>query len=94
MHNMFIYSSNLKTLNLSSFRTSQITDLYQTFHQNSSLEYLDIRNANFINVTDYEHAFDGIKNNVTIIVKDDANKKWVEDRLQEVGRSGNVIVAY
>ena len=48
---MFYYCSSLKTLNLSSFNTSNVTDMSKMFNECSSLEELNISYFNTSNVT-------------------------------------------
>ncbi len=91
----FANNSGLRNVNLRSLQENDLlTDSSGMFSNMKNLETLDIRNMDFTKFTTYENMFTGITSNPTIIVKDEANKKWIEDRLNEAGVSANVIIPY
>ena len=92
MINMFYDCSNLTTLDLSSFDTSQVTNMYSMFSSCSNLTNLDMRNATF-NATSYSSMFNYVPNSINIIVKDATAKTWIESRLSDANRTGNVTIA-
>ena len=57
MSGMFEYCSSLKKLNLSSFNTNQVTDMYCMFRDCSSLKELNLSSFNSNQVTDLEWMF-------------------------------------
>lgn len=88
---MFSGQEQLTSLDLSSFDTSRVTDMMSMFSWCSSLTNLDIRNATF-NTTSYSYMFDRVPNGITITVKDTLAKNWIEARLNDAGKTGNVII--
>ena len=54
MHRMFSGCSSLKKLNINSFNTKNITDMYGMFYECSSLTKLNINNFNTDNVTNMQ----------------------------------------
>ena len=62
MANMFERCSSLTNLDLSSFDTSKVEDMYFMFGSCSSLNNLDISNFKTQLVEDMSHMFDGCKN--------------------------------
>ena len=89
---MFLRCNNLISLDLSSFDTSKVTDIMGMFNGCSSLTNLDMRNAVF-NATDYLPMFRAVPNGISIIVKDETAKIWIETRLSESGKTGTVTIA-
>ena len=59
------------------------------FSKCSNLKLIDFRNATFINAVQY---FDMFMNtsNLSVIVKDEANRSWIQSRL---GSNGTAIIA-
>ena len=88
---MFQECSNLTSLDVSGFDTSQVTDMSYMFNGCYELTNLDMRNATF-NATSYTDMFYYVPNGITITVKDNTAKTWVEARLSEASRTGNVII--
>ena len=72
------------------FKTDNLTNVSNMF-QGAKINTIDVRNMDFTKVPDYESMFDWFQGN-EIIVKDNNNKKWIEDRLAEAGVSVNVII--
>ena len=77
---MLQYCTNLKTIELSSFDTLNVTNMIYMFHNCSSLTSLDIRNFNFTKVTSYTNMFTGVPADCKIIVKDDTAKEWITSK--------------
>ena len=92
MSGMFFGLKLITKLDLSKFNTSKVINTSDMFLNMSSLEYLDLRNAEFSQVTEYINMFYGVKNGITIIVKDEENRDWIEARLKEVNITGNVLL--
>ena len=92
MGGMFDGCSSLTTLDLSSFDTSQVTYMSYMFSDCSKLLSLDMRNATF-NATSYTSMFGSITSGINIIVKDITAKTWIEARLSDAGKTGNVTIA-
>ena len=91
MSRMFAGQEQLTSLDLSGFDTSQVTNMMSMFEWCLNLTNLDIRNANF-NATSYSYMFDRVPNGITITVKDTLAKNWIEARLNDAGKTGNVII--
>ena len=51
------------------------------FAKSKNITYLDLRSADFSNVTSYSNMFPYFLSDITIIVKNDANKTWIEDKI-------------
>ena len=92
MSSMFDNCSGLTSLDLSNFDTSQVTNMSYMFDGCSKLLSLDMRNATF-NATSYSQMFRTVANGINIIVKDDTAKTWIEARLSDAGKTGNVTIA-
>ncbi len=92
MENMFSNMTSLQRLDLSSFKSNKVINMARMFYNDNSLEYIDFRNAEFSQVTTYDGMFWGVKNGITIIVKDEKNREWIEARLKEVNKAGNVLL--
>ena len=67
---MFAFCSSLPSLDLSSFSTSNVTDMSSMFYNCSGLTSLDLRNFNFSNITGYSNTISGTSANISITVKD------------------------
>ena len=92
MNRMFSSCRSLASLDVSNFDTSQVTDMSYMFSGCSSLTNLDMRNATF-NATSYSSMFYSVSNGINIIVKDATAKAWIESRLSDAGKTGNVTIA-
>ena len=79
MTEMFYNCGSLKELNLSNFDTSNVTSISGMFAY-TQLTKIDLRKADFSNVINYGYVFDRIPTNVTIYVKDSAQKAWLEEK--------------
>ena len=93
MTSMFEGCSSLTELDLSSFDTSQVTWMWQMFNNCSSLVKLDLRNAIFTSVNDYNTMFGNVPSTIQVIVKDSTAQAWIQERLDEEGNAGTVIIA-
>ena len=75
MNNMFEFCSSLKSIDLSSFNTSNVIDISCMFADCSSLEFINLSSFNTINTTNMEGIFDGCsslrKKNIKIRNKND-----------------------
>ena len=89
MKQMFFGCRSLTNLDLSSFNTSNVTNTEGMFYDCRSLKNLDMRNASFDKVVDSNSMFDGMSN-LSVIVKDEANRSWIQSRL---GSNGTAIIA-
>ncbi len=92
MYSMFRGLTLITDLDLSNFDTKNVTDMRYMFKDMSSLEYLDLRNAEFNQVMEYAGMFSNIKKEITLIVKDEKNREWIQERLNEAGITGNVLL--
>lgn len=90
---LFCNLTNLKTINFTNFDTSKVTNMLRMFSSTTNLTTLDFRNATFDSVTNYSNMFNYTKNGVTIQTKNTTTKSWLESRLSEVSRTGNVVIA-
>ena len=77
MKSMFWGCKNLKTLDISSFNTSQVTDMYSLFSE-SGIVKLDISSFDTSRVTDMEKMFKNCTKLTTIYVGNDWNMDAVE----------------
>lgn len=68
---------NLKFADLSGIVLPNLTNINAFFNNATSLEYLDIRDLDFLNVTNPYKPFGSIPTNCEIIVKDNANRDWI-----------------
>ncbi|NLA32597.1 MAG: BspA family leucine-rich repeat surface protein, partial [Mollicutes bacterium] len=89
---IFYNCSSLTSLDVSTFDTSSVTDMYGMFAHCSSLTSLDFRLADFTTVTSYSSMFTGITNGITITVLDSAAQTWINARLGDASKTGNVTI--
>ena len=82
--------SKLKKLDLSNWDTTGVTDLNYTFRGMTNIEEIDLRRADFSNVTSTTSVFYLTNNNVKIIVKDDIQKNWFNTNFSNLT---NIVVA-
>jgi len=77
----FYGNGNLIRLDLSGFYGNTATNTNGMLDGCKSLQYLDIRNLDFSNVTDYKNMFGGdttgVPGSCLIIVKDEIQKTWI-----------------
>lgn len=87
---MFSGCSKLTSLDLGNFDTSKVTDMHSMFNNSKNLKTIDFRKADFSQVMNYEYIFNHLSNDVTIYVKDEVQKEWIESKFTNLT---NVIVA-
>jgi len=58
---MFAQYSNLKTVNIDKFDTSQVKNMFALFYQDGKLENVDVSHFDTSNVTTMEYLFNGCK---------------------------------
>lgn len=92
MNWMFHTCSGLTTISIGHFVTSIVTKVYAMFYNCSSLTSLDLKSAvfNTISSPNYDYMFAGITSGIDIRVKDATAKAWIEARLVDAYRTGNV----
>ena len=91
MDSMFLGQEQLTNLDLNTWNTDQVIDIESMFGGCKNLIRLNMRNATF-NATNYLLMFNAVPNGITITVKDNTAKTWIEARLREVNKTGNVII--
>ena len=89
MAGMFADCERLTELNLSSFNTSNVVVMEAMFLNSSNLITIDFRNATFNSVTSYSYMLGGTSN-LSVIVKDESARSWIQDKL---GSNGTAIIA-
>ncbi len=89
MNSMFSGCSKLKTLNLSSFNISNVTNMGDMFSRCLNLREIDFRNAEFNNNI-FEFGMFNNTSNLSVIVKDETARSWIQDKL---GSNGTAIIA-
>jgi len=90
---MFHGMSALTSLDLSSFVTTNVTNMSYMFEKTNNLTTLNLSNATFNSVTTYSGMFTGTKSGITITAKDETAKTWLEARLTDVSKTGTVTIA-
>ena len=90
LYGTFDKCSKLKKLDLSNWDTTGVTDLNYTFRGMTNIEEIDLRRADFSNVTSTTSVFYLTNNNVKIIVKDDIQKNWFNTNFSNLT---NIVVA-
>ena len=88
MAKMFAHSAFV-SLDLSNFTTEKLININSMFAWSNNLKHIDLRNATFVNVTEYDNDVFNTLANPTIIVKDNTQQKWITDRFTTLT---NVIV--
>ena len=91
MDSMFLGQEQLTNLDLNTWNTDQVIDIESMFSGCKNLIRLNMRNATF-NATNYLLMFNAVPNGITITVKDTLAKNWIEARLNDAGKTGNVII--
>ena len=100
MSGMFGNCNSLTSFDLSVFITNNLikigkeTDAWSLglFENCANLNNIDFRNASFEKVTDYLDAFANVKNGINIIVKDSDAQTFINARLSDAGKTGNVTI--
>ena len=75
---------------MSNWDTSGVTNIDIAFERMTNIEEIDLRNADFSNVTSTTSVFYLTNNNVKIIVKDDIQKNWFNTNFSNLT---NIVVA-
>ena len=89
MTSMFQNCSSLEELDLSSFNMENVLYIGSMFSGCTNLKEIDLRNATFNSVTYYSNMFFKISN-LSVIVKDETARSWIQSRL---GSNGTAIIA-
>ena len=89
---LFYQFTNVESMDLSYLDASRVTSMQSMFSGCSSLTSLDFRNATF-NATSYGSMFSSVNHAISVIVKDDVAKIWIETRLSEANRTLSSVVA-
>jgi len=89
---MFQSCSSLSALDLGTFVISSVTTMHSMFFNCTSLSTLNIRIAVFTSVSIYTSMFSNITNGINIIVKDANAQTWINTRLTEAAKTGNVTI--
>ncbi len=92
MDYMFFNCNSIETVDLAEIKVAANLTANFMFCGCSSLRLVYLSKADFSQCTAYTNFFNGIPSGVTIHVLDAANKTWFNNRLSEVGRSGNIII--
>ena len=90
LYGTFDKCSKLKKLDLSNWDTTGVTSLNYAFRRMTNIEEIDLRRADFSNVTSTTSVFYLTNNNVKIIVKDDIQKNWFNTNFSNLT---NIVVA-
>ena len=88
MSQMFC-NTKVTALDLSSFDTSNVTNMRSMFGGCNDLRSLNFRKATFDKVTSYDAMFVSTPSTINIITKDATTKSWLEDKL---GGKGTVTI--
>ncbi len=78
MEGMLSYTA-LSTLNLSKWDTSQVTNMILMFYGMTNLTTLDMTNAKFTQVTNYDNMFGNINPDLKVTITGEDNKNWFVD---------------
>ena len=92
MQSMFYQFRRLEDLNLGSFDTSKLTTINYIFNNCISLKNLDIRNAELSKVQSKIVPYYGIKNTVTIYVKNSTEKEYMKSNISNAIEDNIIII--
>ena len=92
MQSMFYQCRRLEDLNLGSFDTSKLTTINYIFNNCISLKNLDIRNAELSKVQSKIVPYYGIKNTVTIYVKNSTEKEYMKSNISNAIEDNIIII--
>ena len=92
MQSMFYQCRRLEDLNLGSFDTSKLTAINYIFNNCISLKNLDIRNAELSKVQSKIVPYYGIKNTVTIYVKNSTEKEYMKSSISNAIEDNIIII--
>jgi len=93
MSNMFQNCQNISSLDLSSFNTSSVTNMYYMFYNNIKLKKLNMSKADFIKVSNYGSMLNGVADGIEILVKNINAQNFIQNRLTDAVKTGNIIVS-
>ena len=90
---MFHRCVNLTSLDLSGWETQLIENVNTMFIGCSSLKNIDMRKATFTQITEnYTNMFNGVPNTAILIVKDNAQKQWIQDTASATQFKGTIQI--
>ena len=89
MTDMFQNCSSLEELDLSSFNMENVLYIGSMFSGCTNLKKIDLRNSAFNSATYYSNMFYKTSN-LSVIVKDETARTWIQSRL---GSNGTAIIA-
>lgn len=95
MDYMFYGCNNLRKVVFSSFETKSLNQINHMFYNCSNLETIDLSAFKFDRVSTsdkYANMFTNIKNNPTIIVKDENAKNFIQARIKEAEKTATIII--
>ena len=92
MQSMFYQCRRIEDLNLGSFDTSKLTTINYIFNNCISLKNLDIRNAELSKVQSKIVPYYGIKNTVTIYVKNSTEKEYMKSNISNAIEDNIIII--
>ena len=81
-------TSNIETIKLTNWVTEKVTNMSYMFYGNNNLKELYLNNMVFSQVSSYENMFLNAKSGITVKVKDDNAKSFIESRMEEAGING------
>lgn len=95
---MFHRCSSLASIDLSGWETPKIEGFSDMFIGCGSLKNIDMRNFTFTNIpkentTKFNILFSGVPNTAILIVKDNAQKQWIEDTASATQFKGTIQIA-
>ena len=88
MSSMFVNCQGIKKLDLSSFSMSNVSNMSFMFRNCNSLEEIDLTNASFGPEVNANGMFSGVKDGVTIYVKDVQSAQFIQERLEDSNVNG------
>ena len=91
MYQMFYKCSNLKSLDLSNFITSQVKNMQSMFAFCISLEYLDISNFNTLKVTSQSQMFDNVNSLKYINLYNAQIIAEIKDKIKDIIKDSTII---
>ncbi len=92
MTSMFSSCTSLISLDISSFYIIKVLCMHSMFSHCISLTNLNLSNATFTSVTSYSEMFYYITNGINITVKDSDAQTFINSRLTDAGKTGNVTI--
>ena len=90
MYGMFAQTTKLKTLDLSNFDTTNVINMGNMFAYDINLKNLIFNKAEFNTVTGFKGIFTNVSSDITVIVKNENAKKWIQDKIG--AGKGNIVI--